>query len=487
MLSLLLCLAPQSEAYSAYQAFESPSANTVDEFGASSGLDGDLLAIGAPFDQPAGMSAYSGSVFTYERTPGGDWTVDQALTHPSGSASSYFGNDLALEDSSLLIGARGAGAAYLYERSGDTWHLESTLHSSSSSTNFPRRVKLGSDFAVASHPAADESRGIVCVYNLPVGTSSAPSASLTAPVALDSLDRFGFDVAVSDTGNLAVGCPGKEAVYVYTRSSSSFVHTRTITLPGLGRSVSWAGDLLLAGAPFTDGSVNGNGTSGAVHVFTLDGLQIDSFGHEGYMMLGRQIEATSGHAYVTANIMSSLENRRVLHFEQIPGLGWTFRGFFQPSEPGATRGLAVDGDELVLGSTHSSSGSAGAYMREDIFEGYCTSTPNSTGQPGSLAAIGSRSSTSTMTLVGANLPQGVAWFFDGPRDTQFPFGNGFLCVSGPYTRIAPRIVNASGSAATTLNGMPAGTTRCFQVFYQDPTAGGAGFNLTSAVRVVFTP
>ncbi len=80
---------------------------------------------------------------------------------------------------------------------------------------------------------------------------------------------------------------------------------------------------------------------------------------------------------------------------------------------------------------------------------------------------------------------------------QTPFGNGLLCMNGPFRRATVRQTNASGR--TVWNQGPssfglagptisAGDEIAFQVWYRDPDALCAqGYNLTNGFRMTFTP
>lgn len=132
---------------------------------------------------------------------------------------------------------------------------------------------------------------------------------------------------------------------------------------------------------------------------------------------------------------------------------------------------------------------------------YCTPTPNSTGSPGFLAMTGSQTFSMDDSVLEATQcpPDMIGVFFRGKNKAQIPFGNGTLCISpldsGLYTVQPPVVVSRSGQAAAKvdmrklLDGgrMADNATWSFQFWYRDPLAGGAGSNLTNAVRVTFCP
>ncbi len=103
-----------------------PDARTGDHFGSSLALAGDLLAVGAPGRDEDG--SWAGAVYVYRRD-GDVWTQVATLLAPDATTGARFGTSVAfLDPDRLTVGASGhdgdesgAGAAYLFQRQGDTW------------------------------------------------------------------------------------------------------------------------------------------------------------------------------------------------------------------------------------------------------------------------------------------------------------------------------------------------------------------------------
>ncbi len=103
-----------------------PDARTGDHFGSSLALAGDLLAVGAPGRDLDG--SWAGAVYVYRRDADA-WTPVATLVAPDATAGARFGTSVAfLDPDRLTVGASGhdgdqsgAGAAYLFQREGDTW------------------------------------------------------------------------------------------------------------------------------------------------------------------------------------------------------------------------------------------------------------------------------------------------------------------------------------------------------------------------------
>ncbi|TDJ75675.1 MAG: hypothetical protein E2O39_03945 [Planctomycetota bacterium] len=79
---------------------------------------------------------------------------------------------------------------------------------------------------------------------------------------------------------------------------------------------------------------------------------------------------------------------------------------------------------------------------------------------------------------------------------QVPFGNGFRCVDGMFSRLDVETADASGvlehlvdftNPPTASGQIVAGATWNFQAWYRDPAAGPAFFNLSDGLNVVFVP
>ena len=134
---------------------------------------------------------------------------------------------------------------------------------------------------------------------------------------------------------------------------------------------------------------------------------------------------------------------------------------------------------------------------------YCTTTPNSAGPGALMGYAGSTSVTANdFTLVAVGLPankNGI--FYYGPNPISQPFGNGIRCVGGGLTGIFrfPVVVsddfgdmfytvdNTQAPASSGPGQIAGGTQWLFQCWYRDPAGGGAGFNLSDGLDVIFCP
>lgn len=127
---------------------------------------------------------------------------------------------------------------------------------------------------------------------------------------------------------------------------------------------------------------------------------------------------------------------------------------------------------------------------------YCSSALNSLGVEARITATGSASvAANDLVLVAENVPAGrFGRFYYGATQTSQPFGDGFRCIGGAKARLPIVQADAQNVAQQPLDitsppipshQITAGSTWNFQFWYRDPTAGGAGFNLTDALEVWF--
>jgi hypothetical protein len=131
-------------------------------FGQSVTLQGDVLAVGAPREDGFGISD-QGAVYIFERDQGGAnaWGLAKKLSETVG-AFGGFGNALALDDGLLLVGAKSAfslkGAAYLFERTAGWGKIKQLLDPASLIGDyFGASVAISGDTVAVGEPMADVS------------------------------------------------------------------------------------------------------------------------------------------------------------------------------------------------------------------------------------------------------------------------------------------------------------------------------------------
>jgi hypothetical protein len=129
---------------------------------------------------------------------------------------------------------------------------------------------------------------------------------------------------------------------------------------------------------------------------------------------------------------------------------------------------------------------------------YCTAAPNSVSASG--ATMGFSGSTSVSAndgvLMAFGLPPNVTnLFFMGQNQTFVAFGNGFRCIGAPFYRLAPVQASIFGDTQFNLDltNLPqgiqvlAGESWNFENWYRDPAAGGANYNGSDGLNIIYCP
>lgn len=207
------------------------------------------------------------------------------------AAGDQLGYWVALSGDTALVGApaqtvggnSAQGAAYVYVRSGGAWTLQATLAASDGGAgdNFGEALDITGNTALVAAPyhtvGGNAGQGAVYVFTRS-GTTWTMQAELTASTGAAN-DNFGFFVALSgDTALIgANGANGHEgAAYVFTRTGSSWSQqggalTASDGAAGdqFGFSVALSGETAMVAA--ITHKVGVNAEQGAVYVFTHAG------------------------------------------------------------------------------------------------------------------------------------------------------------------------------------------------------------------------
>ena len=269
-----------------------------DNFGKSVAIDGDLMFIGAPYDDDKGSK--SGSVYVFTRdiagSPTANWTQRAKLLASDGTTDDYFGVSVALCGDTVVVGASGnngysrrIGAAYVFTR----------VMAGSQTVNFTQRAKLLSSDGIDAYffgysvgisgdtivVGAFGGLGSAYVFTRDVAGSLTSSWTQRAKLlASDGVadDGFGRSVAISgDT--VVIGATGEYAkaskigsAYIFTRNvpgsltASWAQQTKLLASDGaafdhFGLSVAIDSDTIVVGAFGDDDEVSAHGSA---YIFT---------------------------------------------------------------------------------------------------------------------------------------------------------------------------------------------------------------------------
>jgi hypothetical protein len=190
----------------------------ADNLGEAVALSGGTMVAGAN-----GANDDAGAAFIYARS-GERWHLQAVLPDPVGAPNDGFGTSVALSGATALIGAPGVrdydGTAYVYGRSGNKWHRQATI-------TISRRADVAGGFGGAVAMSGTGRDTIALISGLSVSgltTASRQCGSafeFTRPAGrwgeqarvadpkCTSYDEFGYAVAVSGATGL-IGAPGTD-------------------------------------------------------------------------------------------------------------------------------------------------------------------------------------------------------------------------------------------------------------------------------------
>jgi len=178
-----------------------------DRFGNNLAIDGNILAVGAVFDDENGED--SGSVYVFRRDTDGSWTEQAKITPSDGaSADNWFGRGLALDGDTLVVGANEGladsfGSVYVYVLSdGDTWTEQAKLTAigGKMGDGYGSDLAISADTLIVGANLDPDIGGSVYVYKRS-GTEWVEQDKLIASDSIGS-DEFGLGLATN--GNVVV-------------------------------------------------------------------------------------------------------------------------------------------------------------------------------------------------------------------------------------------------------------------------------------------
>ena len=251
-------------------------------------ISGDYAIVGAPSEDTGGTNAGAAYIFTRDGTT---WTQQAKIQASDAKAGLIFGSAVAIDGDTVVVGADNghptlsyAGALYVFTRSGTTWTQQAKLVASdaiASDVLGSSGVSISGDTIAVGARGRDEygnDSGAVYVFTRS-GTTWTQQAKLLNPDAANTAnanDNLGISVDI-DSDTIVAGAPGAEvkgALYVYTRSGTTWTQQARIESTDLGSqdqfgvSVSISGDTIVAGANRED---TGGNNAGAAYIFTRDG------------------------------------------------------------------------------------------------------------------------------------------------------------------------------------------------------------------------
>ena len=267
--------------------------------------DGNTALIGGPLEN-GGI----GAAWIFTRS-GSTWHQSAKLTPRLETGRSSFGESVALsaDGNTALVGGptdnAGAGAAWVFTRSGSTWKQQGQKLSGEGEVGPGRlgvSVALSSNggTAVAGGPLDANAVGAAWVFTRAGSTWREQGSKLTIK-DIKSQAQFGSSVALSADGSTTlIGAPVDDVdvgtAWVYTRSGSTW-HQQGKKLKPAGKTgtVQFGGSVALSGAGNTaligGASDNGDVGTGAVWIFKRSG---SAWSQQGEQLTGRNERGRAG-------------------------------------------------------------------------------------------------------------------------------------------------------------------------------------------------
>jgi hypothetical protein len=287
-----------------------PGAAAAAQFGASSALEffNGVAAVGAPGADGAG------AVYTY-RHVGSAWVFDRKLVDDPRVAGGRFGQRLALEATSFVIGAPGARAVIGVSVDLDTGAY-TVLGRDLGGSGFGNAVGSGDAKGIAGDPT------VRAAYLYGRSDAGATLVGTLLPSEGSANDGFG---ASADVWTAAVvGAPGADAIHIFDLTTTDVLDHVSITL---GKQLPYAADGDVYGS-FTvvsgpDGSVaavvgRGRVTTGGATPAPFIAFDLHQLGHGNALRGSITIRDPGAHFVHTLGVVTSV---RAVSATKVDGSG----------------------------------------------------------------------------------------------------------------------------------------------------------------------
>jgi len=252
-------------------------------FGSSLAVDNGILVVGASLDNS------KGSVYVFEIPPFGWTNTNNAvkLVAVDGVNGDYFGQDVAIHNNTILVGAfqnsapaNDSGAAYIFTKPLSGWvnsskSIKLTASDASVDDALGFSVAIYNDTAVVGSFKKNANRGQAYIYEkASTGWSDTNETAILSIVDSEADDYFSYDLDMQ--GELiaigALGGSGTGSVYLYDKPINGWLTANSadkiLDIPNalsgdfFGISLKLSDDTLVVGSPYM-----GNVESGEAHIF----------------------------------------------------------------------------------------------------------------------------------------------------------------------------------------------------------------------------
>ena len=268
---------------------------TLDGFGVSVSISGDVAVVGSWMDDGAGENAGAAYIYQLEN---GDWVEKAKLTAPDAAPEDQFGWSVAVSGDTVVVGAsfdddRGvdSGSAYVFRNNGGHWlqEVKLTALDGAPDDQFGMVAVTGAVIAVGawnegnSGPGHVDGLGAAYMYRFDGIRWNQEAKLVAADAAIE--DWFGVAVSVIP-GEVLVGAVGEGnsgpgqfdghgAAYLFQydtvtglwEQEQKLIASDAAPMDFFGNSVSIRGDVAVIGALYND---DHGADSGSAYVFRFD-------------------------------------------------------------------------------------------------------------------------------------------------------------------------------------------------------------------------
>jgi len=266
-------------------------------------FDGGLAIGNATIFVGAPAYGVPGEVFVFEPDLNGTWHPVQTLASGDEAGSDYFGGEIAEAGGTLVIGAAGDNAAFVFAQRNAGWSEQQKLAppDEPASASFGAALAVSQERIVVGAPQADtnpsgdcaEAAGAVYVFALQGSTWQQQTKMATpAPDCTASFSTGLFGTEVSVNADHVVGAtpslfPNQAgAVFDFASDGAAEVPAGDATDPSLVSTpvLALSDEVLFVGLPYDQGS-----STGITEIFDLSGASSPAVG------AGKRIFRNNGH------------------------------------------------------------------------------------------------------------------------------------------------------------------------------------------------
>lgn len=212
-----------------------PEIGSGTRFGAAVAIDADTVVVGAPeAAHPTLGYAQAGVAYVYQRVAGA-WIPAGVLASPTPMTGAHFASSIAIDGSTLVIGApdetvatTGVGALHVFEQQSGTWSATARLTAANPAQHrIAQQIDLDDDTLVST---SDGIGALVFTRSGPFWfqTHQLIPAGSFAPGGAVAL--LGSRLAVADIG-YSQGVLNRGAVHVYERTANDWVPRQMLVTP----------------------------------------------------------------------------------------------------------------------------------------------------------------------------------------------------------------------------------------------------------------